>query len=49
VTTQIDKNRLDMKRIEQEMRWEVPKALAAILAACAAMVGIIVALSHIIH
>lgn len=47
--TQIDKNRLDMKRIEQEMRWEPWKALAAIIAASAAMVGVILALAHVIH
>ena len=47
--TQIDKNRLDMKRIEQEMRYEPWKALAAIIAASAAMVGVILALAHVIH
>ena len=49
MTVQIDRNRLDMKRIEQEMRWEPWKALAAIIAASAAMVGVILALSHFIH
>lgn len=49
MTVQIDRNRLDMKRIEQEMRWEPWKAIAAIIAASAAMVGVILALSHFIH
>lgn len=49
MTVQIDRNRLDMKRIEQEMRWEPYKALAAIVAACAAITGVILALSHFIH
>lgn len=47
--TQIDKNRLDLVRLRQEMRWEPWKALAAIIGASAAMVGVILALAHIIH
>lgn len=47
--TQIDKNRLDLVRLRQEMRWEPWKALAAIIAASAAMVGVILALAHVIH
>jgi hypothetical protein len=46
---QIDRTRLDIDRVRQEMRWEPWKALAGILAACAAMVGVILALSHVIH
>ena len=47
--TQIDKNRLDLVRLRQEMRWEPWKALAAIIGASAAMVGVILALAHVIH
>lgn len=46
---QIDHERLDLKRIEQQMRWEPWKALAAIIGAAAAMVGIILGLAHVIH
>lgn len=47
--TQIDNNRLNMKRLEQEMRWEPYKAFAAIIAGVAAMAGIIVGVAHLIH
>jgi hypothetical protein len=47
--TQIDKGRLDMKRIEQEMRWEPWKALAGISAGVAAVAGIILAVAHLLH
>ena len=49
MTTQIDKNRLDMKRVEQELKYEPYKAFAAIIAGVAAMAGIILAVAHIIH
>ena len=41
--------RLDMEHIEQMLRWTPYKALAAIVAACAAITGVILALSHFIH
>jgi hypothetical protein len=46
---QIDKSRLDIDRIRQEMRWEPWKALAGITAAVAAMAGIILGVSHLIR
>ncbi len=46
---QVDKTRLDIDRVRQEMRWEPYKAFAAIIAGVAAVAGIIVALSHYIH
>jgi hypothetical protein len=49
MTVQIDKTRLDMQRVRQEMRWEPYKALAAILAGVAAVSGIIVGVAHLIH
>jgi len=47
--TQIDNNRLNMKRIEQEMRWEPYKAFATIIAGVAAMAGVILAVAHFIR
>lgn len=47
--TQIDKNRLDLDRVRQEMRWEPWKALAGIIVAVAAMAGIILGVAHVIH
>jgi len=45
---QIDHGRLDMKRIEQEMRWETWKALAIILGGVAAVSGVILGVAHLI-
>ena len=42
---QIDHTRLDMKRIEHEMRWEPWKALAAFLAAAAGFGGAVLGLA----
>lgn len=47
--TQIDKNRLDLDRIRQQMKWEPWKALAAIIAAAAAMLGVAAGLAHFIR
>ncbi len=47
--TQIDEGRLNIDKLRQEMKWEPWKALAAIIAASAAMVGVILALSHVIR
>jgi hypothetical protein len=47
--TQIDKGRLDMKRIEQEMRWEPWRAFAAFATGVAAVSGIILAVAHLLH
>jgi hypothetical protein len=41
---QIDQGRLNIDKIRQEMRWEVYKALAAILGAAVAIVGTAVGL-----
>ena len=49
MTVQIDKTRFDMKRIEQEIRWEPWKALAGIGASVAAMAGIILGVAHLIR
>ncbi len=49
MVVQIDKTRLDMKRIEQEMRWEPYKAFATIMAGVAAIAGIIVGVAHLIR
>jgi hypothetical protein len=49
MAVQIDKGRLDIDRVRQEMRWEPWKALAGIVAACAAIVGIILGLAHLVH
>lgn len=49
MTVQIDKTRLDMQRVQQELRWEPWKALAGIAAAVAAMAGIILGVAHLIH
>lgn len=49
MSTQIDKNRLDIERIRQEMKWEPWKALATIVAATAAIAGVIVGVAHLIH
>lgn len=46
---QIDKTRLDIDRVRQEMRWAVPKALAVILGAAVALAGVILAVAHVIH
>ena len=46
---QIDHQRIDIERIRQEMRWQVPKAIAAIVVAAAAMLGAIIGLSHFIR
>lgn len=53
--TEIDKNRLDIERIRldidrtrQEMRWEVPKAVAGISLADIAAAGLILGLAHIL-
>jgi hypothetical protein len=48
MATQIDKNRLDIDRVRQEMRWEPWKALAGILVAVAAMAGVILGVAHLL-
>jgi hypothetical protein len=45
----IDQMTVNIEKMRREMRWEVPKAVAAILAATAAMAGIILAVAHVIH
>jgi hypothetical protein len=47
--TQIDKNRLDIERVRQEMRWETYKAIAAIVVASVAFAGIILGVAHVIR
>jgi hypothetical protein len=47
--TQIDKGRLDIDRVRQEMRWEPWKALATLIAAVAATSGVIVGVAHLIQ
>jgi len=42
MTTQIEK-------LRQEMKWEPYKAIAAILAATAAMAGVILGVAHLLH
>ena len=42
-------DRLNMKRFEQEMRWEPYKAFATIIAGVAAMAGVILAVAHFIR
>jgi hypothetical protein len=49
MTLQIDKTKYDIDRVRQEMKWEPYKALAVIIGGIAAMSGIILAVSHIIH
>jgi hypothetical protein len=49
MTLQIDKTKYDIDRVRQEMRWEVPKAVAGILIAVVAAAGLILAVAHIIH
>ena len=39
-------DRLNMKRLEQEMRWAPYKAFATIIAGVAAMAGVILAVAH---
>ncbi len=46
---QIDKTRLDIDRVRQEMRWEPYKAVAVFITAGVAFAGIILAVAHIIH
>lgn len=46
---QIDKTRVDIEHIRQEMRYEFWKALAAYLIGIAAVSGIIVGVGHLIH
>jgi hypothetical protein len=47
--SQIDKARLDIERVRQEMRGEPWKALAGILVGVAAIAGIILGVAHLIH
>jgi hypothetical protein len=47
--TQIDKNRLDLDRVRQEMRWEPWKALAGIAVATAAMAGLMLAVARLMQ
>jgi hypothetical protein len=49
VNLHIDKTRLDIDRVRQELKWEPYKAFAAIIAGVAAMSGIILAVAHLIH
>jgi hypothetical protein len=42
---QIDHTRVDMAKLQREMRWEPWKAMAALLAGTAAMAGAILALA----
>jgi hypothetical protein len=46
---QIDHTRLDMVKLQREMRWEPYKAFAAIIAGVAAMCGVILAVAHYIR
>ena len=46
---QIDKTRLDIDRVRQELWWSPWIALASILTGVAAMAGIILAVAHVIH
>ena len=46
---QLDKTRLDIDRVRQEMRWEPWKAAAGIAAGVVAVAGIILAVAHVIH
>lgn len=46
MTVQIDKTRLDIERVRQEMRQAVPKALAGIAAGCAVAMGLILGVAH---
>lgn len=48
MAVQIDKGRLDIERVRQEMKWEGAKALAAITAGVAAVAGIILGLAHLL-
>jgi hypothetical protein len=47
--TQIDQGRVNIDKMRQEMRWEPYKALAAIVAAAAAISGIILGVAHLLH
>jgi hypothetical protein len=47
--TQIDKNRLDLDRVRQEMRWEPWKAVAGIAVATAAMAGLMLAIARLMQ
>jgi hypothetical protein len=49
MTLQIDKTRLDIDRVRQELKYEPYKAFAVIIGGVAAMAGIILAVAHIIH
>jgi hypothetical protein len=42
---QIDHTRIDMAKLQREMRWEPWKALAALTGASAAMTGAVIALA----
>lgn len=44
----INKDRLEMDRFRQEMRWQPYLAIATILGGVAAMSGVILAVSHFI-
>ena len=45
---QIYHERIDIEKIRKEMRWEVPKAIAAIAVGVAAMAGIILGVAHLL-
>jgi hypothetical protein len=46
---ELDKTRLDLVRLRQEMKWEPYKAVAAVIGAGVACMGIILAVAHVIH
>lgn len=49
MTTQIDKNRLDIEHVRQQMQWQPWIALATLLAAVAALSGVILGLAHLLR
>ena len=43
------KNQLDIERVRQQMRWEIPKAIAALAAAGAVFFGFVLAAATWLH
>ena len=46
MNAQIEKLHAETERFRQEMRWEPWKALAALIVAAAAMMGVIITVAH---
>jgi hypothetical protein len=49
MTIDIKRIEQQIKRLDQEMRWQPYTAIAAILAAAAAMAGVILGIAHLLR